>query len=113
MTVIEKMGAKAKKASKMLSIAGEKKNDALKAIAKALTDNAEKIIEANKIDLENGRQNNLSESLLDRLMLDDSRIKGIAQGVLEVAALPDPVGTVISGGKRPNGLEITASRHSP
>ena len=110
MTVIEKMGAKAKKASKMLSIAGEKKNDALKAIAKALTDNAEKIIEANKIDLENGRQNNLSESLLDRLMLDDSRIKGIAQGVLEVAALPDPVGTVISGGKRPNGLEITKVR---
>lgn len=110
MTVIEKMGAKAKKASKMLSIAGEKKNDALKAIAKAITDNAEKIIEANKIDLENGRQNNLSESLLDRLMLDDSRIKGIAQGVLEVAALPDPVGTVISGGKRPNGLEITKVR---
>ena len=110
MTVIEEMGAKAKAASRTLSVAGEKKNDALKAIAKALRENAGKIIEANQIDLDNGRKNNLTDSLLDRLMLDETRINGIADGVLEVAALPDPVGTVISGGTRPNGLEITKVR---
>lgn len=111
MTVIEEMGAKAKVASRTLSTAGEqKKNDALKAIAKALTDNADKIIQANKIDLDNGKANNLTSSLLDRLMLNESRIEGIAQGVLEVAALPDPIGTVISGSTRPNGLKITKLR---
>lgn len=110
MTVIEQMGAVAKIASRTLATAGEKKNDALKAIASALTKNADKIIEANKIDLENGRTNGLSASLLDRLMLDNKRIDGIAQGVLEVAALPDPIGDVISGGVRPNGLKITKVR---
>lgn len=110
MTVIEQMGAAAKIASRTLATAGEKKNDALKAIASALTKNADKIIEANKIDLENGRTNGLSASLLDRLMLDNKRIDGIAQGVLEVAALPDPIGDVISGGVRPNGLKITKVR---
>lgn len=110
MTVIEEMGAKAKAASRMLSIAGEKKNVALKAIAKALKDHSEKIIEANKIDLENGKNNQLSASLLDRLMLDNARIEGIADGVLEVAALPDPIGTVISGSQRPNGLRISKVR---
>ncbi len=110
MTVIEEMGAKAKAASRMLSVAGEKKNVALKAIAKALKDHSEKIIEANKIDLENGKNNQLSASLLDRLMLDNARIEGIADGVLEVAALPDPIGTVISGSQRPNGLRISKVR---
>ena len=110
MTVIEQMGAAAKTAARTLATAGEKKNEALKAIAKALTDNADKIIEANKIDLENGKANGLSASLLDRLMLDENRINGIAQGVLEVAALPDPIGDVISGGVRPNGLKITKIR---
>ncbi len=107
---MKEIGARSKIASRSLSVAGEKKNDALKAIAKALTDNADKIMEANRIDLANGKTNGLSESLLDRLMLNESRIKGIADGVLEVAALPDPVGTVISGSKRPNGLEITKVR---
>ncbi len=110
MTTIQEMGAKAKKASRTLSIAGEKKNDALKAIAAALRANADKIIAANQIDLENGRQNNLSTALLDRLMLDEKRIEGIANAVLEVAALPDPIGTVISGSTRPNGLQITKVR---
>ena len=111
MTVIEEMGAKAKTASRSLAAAGEqKKNDALTAIAKALCDNADKIIQANKIDLDNGRENGLSTSLLDRLMLSESRIKGISDSVMEVVALPDPIGTVISGGTRPNGLKITKVR---
>ena len=110
MTTIQEMGKKAKIASRTLLTAGEKKNDALKAIAKALRENAEKIISANKIDLDNGVKNGLSASLLDRLKLDEKRIDGIADGVLEVAALPDPIGTVISGSTRPNGMEITKVR---
>lgn len=110
MTVMEQMGAAAKTASRTLATAGEKKNDALKAIACAILDNSDKIISANKIDIENGKANGLSASLLDRLMLDEKRIQGIAAGVLEVASLPDPVGTVISGSTRPNGLKITKVR---
>lgn len=110
MTVMEHMGQAAKVASRQLATAGEKKNDALKAIADSLVKNKDRIISANKIDIENGRAAGLSASLLDRLMLDEKRIDGIAQGVLEVAALPDPVGTVISGGTRPNGLKITKVR---
>ena len=110
MTVIEEMGAKAKIASRVLATAGEKKNDALKAIAQALLDNADKIMTANEIDLAKGKENGLSASLLDRLMLNQKRIEGIAQGVLEVAALPDPIGTVISGSVRPNGLKISKVR---
>lgn len=104
------MGAKAKIAARTLAVAGETKNTALKAIAKALIENSEKIIAANQIDLTNGKENGLSDSLLDRLMLNQDRIEGIAQGVLEVAALPDPIGTVISGSTRPNGLKITKVR---
>lgn len=110
MTVIEEMGKKAKSAARELAIAGEKKNDALKAIAKALVDNTDKIIEANNIDIKNGKKNGLSDALIDRLRLDKGRIDGIANGVLEVAALPDPIGTVISGSTRPNGLNITKVR---
>lgn len=109
-TVIEQMGARAKEASRELAIAGEKKNRALKAIAEALRANKDKIIKANEIDLKNGRENGLSSALLDRLSLDSKRIDGIADGVLQVAALPDPVGTVISGSTRPNGLKITKVR---
>ena len=110
MTVIEQMGAAAKIAARTLAVAGEKKNDALKAIAAALRENTARIMEANKIDLEKGKENGLSAALLDRLMLDEKRIDGIAAGVLEVAALPDPIGDVISGGVRPNGLKITKVR---
>lgn len=110
MRIIDEMGAKAKAASRTLAVAGEKKNDALKAIAKALIENQDKIIEANKLDLENGEKNGLSDALIDRLRLDEGRIKGVADGVLEVAALPDPIGTVISGSTRPNGMEIRRVR---
>lgn len=110
MRVIDEMGMKARAAARTLAIAGEKKNDALRAIAKALTENAGKIISANKLDLENGEKNGLSAALIDRLRLDEERIKGIADGVLEVAALPDPIGTVISGSTRPNGMEIRKVR---
>ena len=110
MRKIDEMGQKAKAASRTLAVAGEKKNTALKAIAAALRENVSEIIAANLIDLENGRKNGLSDALIDRLTLNESRIEGIAEGVLEVAALPDPIGTVISGSTRPNGMEIRRVR---
>lgn len=110
MRTIDIMGMQAKTASRQLAVAGEKKNDALKAIAKALTENTAAIMAANQVDLDNGKANGLSAALLDRLKLDEGRIKGVADGVLEVAALPDPIGTVISGSTRPNGMNITKVR---
>ncbi len=110
MTVIEEMGQKAKAASRTLANAGELKNKALKAIARAILDNTDQIMAANRIDLDNGEKNGLTAALIDRLRLDEGRIQGIADGVLEVAALADPIGTVISGHTRPNGMAITKIR---
>lgn len=110
MRTIDIMGQNAKAASRQLAVAGEKKNDALKAIAKALLDHQTEIMQANQVDLDNGKVSGLSAALLDRLKLDEGRIKGVADGVLEVAALPDPIGTVISGSTRPNGMAITKVR---
>lgn len=110
MRIIDEMGKKAKTASRQLAVAGEKKNDALKAIAAALIENKDRIIASNQIDLDNGKANGLSSAMLDRLKLDEGRIKGVADGVLEVAALQDPIGTVISGSTRPNGMSITKVR---
>lgn len=107
MTVIEEMGAKAKKASRTLSVAGSLKDKALNAIADALVENSEKIVSANNIDIENGRKNGLTESLIDRLTLGEDRIKGMADGVRKVALMADPIGNVISGNKLPNGLTVT------
>lgn len=110
MTILEEMGKKAKEAARTLAVLGEEKNDALKLIAKALIDNTDAILAANKIDVDNGRANGLTESIIDRLSLSKARIEGMAQGVLDVAALPDPIGAVLSGSKRPNGLNITKVR---
>lgn len=82
------------------------KNDALCAIANALRQRKNEIIEANRIDLEAGRKNGMSESLLDRLALSENRIDDIASSVLEIVALPDPVGVIKNGSTRPNGLNI-------
>ena len=106
MTVLEQMGANAKQAARVLMNAGSKKDEALLAIAKALRDNAQAIIAANKIDLDNGRAAGLTDSLLDRLKLDDGRIEGMAQGVEQVASQPDPIGKIIEGRTLKNGLMI-------
>ena len=106
MTQLEIMGANAKEAARVLMNAGSKKDEALLAIAKALRDNAQAIIEANKIDLDNGKAAGLTESLLDRLKLDEDRICGMADGVTQVAAQPDPIGRVIEGRTLKNGLQI-------
>ena len=106
MTQLETMGAAAKAASRFLMNAGARKDEALLAIAKALRENAQTIIEANRTDLENGKNNGLTDSLLDRLRLDEARIEGMAEGVAQVAALPDPIGRVIDGRTLKNGLKI-------
>lgn len=107
MTYIEELGAKAKKAEASIrGIFQQKKNEALALIAAALTENAEKITAANRLDLENAVKNNMSEAMQDRLKLDPKRIEGMAGGVLKVAALPDPVGRVLGGKELPNGLQI-------
>lgn len=103
---LEIMGAKAKEASRFLMNAGSKKDDALTAIAKALRTNAETIINANNIDIENGKNAGLTASLLDRLRLTKERIDGMADGVLQVAALPDPIGKILDGKTLKNGLQI-------
>ncbi len=106
MTQLEMMGSKAKEASRFLMTAGSKKDDALNAIASALTDNSDKIIKANDIDIENGKKAGLTSSLLDRLKLTEDRIKGMANSVKEVAALPDPIGRILDGRTLKNGLQI-------
>lgn len=105
--MLTELGKKAKEAEKTLMIATtEQKNKALKYIAQALIENADEIIQANTIDLENGKNNGMSEAMLDRLKLDKGRIKEMAKGVEDVVLLPDPVGRVLSETTRPNGLNI-------
>lgn len=106
MTQLEIMGANAKKAARFLMNAGSKKDKALKAIAKALRENSDKIISANDIDIENGKNAGLTDSLLDRLRLTAERIEGMAEGVEQVASLADPVGRVLDGRTLKNGLQI-------
>ena len=107
MEYIIDLGKKAKSAQNSLACASTAlKNKALTTIAYALKEHKEAIIEANAVDLKNGKENGMSDSLLDRLALSDSRINDIADSVLEIVALPDPVGVVKNGSTRPNGLNI-------
>ena len=110
MTEMQKMGQRAKKASQVLATAGKTKKVALFAIADALVNNKAKIIAQNNIDLKNGEENGLTQSLLDRLRLTDERIEGMAQGVRKVAEFDDPIGSIISGRVAENGMEIKKVR---
>jgi len=101
----------AKSASRRLAaLPTAQKDAALHAIADALEARVEEIVEANARDLEAGRENGLSDALLDRLLLDEGRISAIAQQVRDIAALPDPVGEVIDGFRLPNGLDVAKTR---
>lgn len=107
MSYISELGERAKKAKSVLaSASGETRNKALYEIAKALRENAEKIIEANRIDVEKGKENGLTPSLIDRLSLDEGRIEGMARGAEDIIALADPIGRAVGGATRPNGLRI-------
>ncbi len=94
----------AKAASAQLAaIGGGDRNRALAAMADALMDNTDAIITANKLDLDNAKPG----PKIDRLMLNKERVAALAQGIREVAALPDPLGITLSGSVRPNGLAIS------
>ena len=105
--MLTEIGKRAKDAAAKLAVTStEDKNRILLAMANALRENCDKILEANAIDIENGRKNNMSESLIDRLMLNKDRIEGMAKGIEDVINLPDPVGRVLWETERPNGLKI-------
>src|SRR3954471_19774729 len=101
----------AKAAARILArVDTDSKNAAIEAIADALVARTPEILEANALDLEAGRQNGLSPALMDRLMLDEGRVAGIAEGARNVAKLPDPVGEVLDGGRLYNGLQMRRVR---
>ncbi|MBW7572859.1 glutamate-5-semialdehyde dehydrogenase [Caproiciproducens faecalis] len=110
MTVLEQMGKNAKEAARGLAPAGALKNKALYAMAQALEDGEAEILAANAQDLKAAGENGMSESLLDRLTLNSTRIKAMADGIRSVAAQTDPIGTIVGGGVRPNGLKIEQVR---
>ena len=109
--LIDTLGRQAVEAEKELSCAGAKiKNAALLAIADALLKKSEDLLEANQRDINHGIQIGLAKNLIDRMTLDRKRIKAMADGVREIAALPDPIGRIDGGFTRPNGLRINVIR---
>ena len=86
------------------------KNNALKAVAKALDKNRKSIIDANKIDIENAQKKGVPDSIIDRLLLNDKRIDGIIESLNIVIAQTDPIGDEIAGWKTPNGMSIRQVR---
>ena len=111
MKTLEEIGKCAKAAEPALRVlnAGEK-DKALLGVAEKLLADASYILEANEKDVVRAKENGMKPGLVDRLMLDRSRIEGMAEGIRQVAALPDPVGEVRSMKQRPNGLLIGQKR---
>ncbi len=109
--LLARMGSRARAAARSLAAAtaGEK-NRALEHMAQALLEQEEAILAANRQDVEAAAAGGMTKSLLDRLTLTPARIAGMAEGVRQVAALADPVGEIVEGGCRPNGLRIQKTR---
>lgn len=111
MSYTQELGKRAKAAEAFISSASTmQKNKALAAISKALIENSSLIIGENAKDIAAAKENGMSEAKQDRLMLDASRIEDIAKGVDQIIALGDPIGEIIGGGNRPNGLQIIKTR---
>jgi len=101
----------AKEAFKSLSNADtELKNAALLKMADALMERMDYILDANSLDIAEGKKKGMSKALLDRLLLDEARVKGMADGLRQISSLPDPIGDVDKMWKRPNGLTIGQMR---
>ena len=108
---ILQMGADALSASRALScLPTEDKNTILLAMADSLVASSQEVLDANKLDISDAEENGLTGAMVDRLRLDDIRLEAIADGIRQVASLPDPVGEVISNWQRPNGMDITQLR---
>jgi glutamate-5-semialdehyde dehydrogenase len=111
MGYIQDLGRKAKACKSRIATASTmEKNDALMEIAYVLRRCKAEIIEANNIDIQNARARKMSESLIDRLALSEDRIEGMAQACEKLTALSDPIGEVVSGSVRPNGMSIRKVR---
>ena len=111
MTALTEMGQRAKDAAAVLAkVSSEQKNKALLEAAKALRQSADTILAANAQDLKRGRENGMSEALLDRLMVNPARIDAMAEGLEQIVTLDDPIGEILSMKKRPNGLMIGQMR---
>ena len=107
MNTLETLGARAKQASRTLMTAStQTKNRALKAAADALLAAQDAVLAENAKDLEKAQEAGMASAMLDRLSLSPERLQGMAQGLLEVAELPDPVGVTLSEVVRPNGLRV-------
>lgn len=109
--IMTEMGARANASKQALATASaERKHAALIGMAESILKNTDKILQSNAIDMENGEKAELTSSFLDRLKLDENRIRGIADGIRAIAELKDPVGDVIAAWDRPNGLKIERVR---
>ena len=109
--LVKAKAAAAKKAAGKLAITSTAiKNKAMLAMAQALLDKHEEILAANAIDMENAAAKGMKASMLDRLKLTPERIAGMAEGLEQVAALPDPIGNIVGGSRLANGLTVTKVR---
>lgn len=105
---METLGEQARQASRVLALSSDEvRNQALRQAATSLRDHRGDLLSANQQDMEGGRQRGLTSAQLDRLLLTDARIEGMAKGLEEVALLPDPVGRILAQWTRPNGLHIS------
>lgn len=111
MTIIDTLGKQAKDASKeLLRVSSQKKNFFLNELAILLESQSNSILEANNKDMEQGKEHGISDIMLDRLLLTEDRIKGMSQGLQQVADLVDPIGQVIKGYTNTDGLKIVQKR---
>ena len=109
--IMDDIGQRARKASAELAFASaERKHAALIGASEAVWKSRAKIIEANDLDMAYGREKGLSPAMLDRLMLDEDRVRGIVDGLRAVAEQPDPVGEILADWDRPTGLNIKRVR---
>lgn len=108
---LEELGKKAVASAPILSSMGSiQKNNGLHAAADALLKRKDEILSANSIDLENAKKNGMKEHMVDRLLLNESRIAGMAEGLEKLIELDDPIGEVLNMKKSPNGLMIGRKR---
>ena len=106
--MINQIGINAKKAARILAkTSSEQKNHALQAMSKHMLADKKIILDANKLDIENSKSKNLSESFIDRLELNDERVQSISDTLLEIESFKDPVGKILDYWQRPNGMHIS------
>ncbi len=109
--MIQSKAQKAKAAMRVLSrSSADVRNNALLAMAENVSNTKDEIQSANRVDLGNGEKTGLAAPLMQRLLLDDKKIDRMVDNLRQVAALPDPIGSIISMGERPNGLKIGTIR---